>query len=104
MSAIHPDSAKILADLPLRPRPGLYVDAQADERGSFLIMQDRADDCGGTAIIGLACPEEDDEADWYLGCIECRAVVDEADSGMCRLCREDTTWQEQLHADEYWEV
>lgn len=99
-SDIHPDSAKILADLPLRPRTGLYVVRWPDAAGNLTILEEDADDCGSAGILGLAVPEE---GGWYLGCIECCAEVAQTDSGMCRRCREDAAWQEQVRADEYQE-
>lgn len=96
-SDVHPDSAKILADLPLRPRADLYVESRPDARGNFLVMEERADDVGCTALIGLAISEE---GGWYLGCIECRDEISEFDAGMCRRCREDAAEQEQVYAGE----
>jgi hypothetical protein len=90
----HPDSAKILAALPLRQRPDLYVDAGTDESGHLLILEassDPEDDSEG--IIGLAVRDDDG---WYLGCITCLQVIKEADSGMCRGCREDADYQDRI--------
>ncbi len=87
----HPDSAAILAALPLRPRPGLCVDPGQDETGHLVVL-DRADDPEeGDGIIGLAILGEDG---WYLGCITCEQEIEEADSGMCRSCRQDAEWHE----------
>jgi hypothetical protein len=92
----HPESAAILAALPLHPRPGLYVAAEPDAKGSLTVLECAPDDGAGDAICGLAVRDEDAVEDgWYLGCITCRAEIEEADAGMCRLCREDATWQEQ---------
>ncbi len=91
----HPDSAEILAALPLRQRPSLYIDAGTDESGHLLILEastDPEDDSEG--IIGLAIRDEDDGG-WYLGCITCKQEIGEADSGMCRPCRQDAEWQDQ---------
>ena len=90
----HPDSADILAALPLRQRPGLYVEAATDESGHLLILEastDPEDDSEG--IIGLAVKGDDG---WYLGCITCKQEIEEADSGMCRDCREDAEYQDRI--------
>jgi hypothetical protein len=100
-SDVHPDSAEILADLPLRARPSLYVEATANAHGNFLVLEEGPDDDGSAGIIGLAICGED--GNWYLGCIECRAEIEETDSGMCRLCREDAAWQEQARPERDWE-
>ncbi len=39
----HPDSAEILAVLPLRSRPGLYVDYAQDENEHLVILEESAD-------------------------------------------------------------
>jgi len=91
----HPDSAQILAALPLRPRPGLYIDLAPDETGHLLVLERTGDPEEGDGITGLAIRGEDG---WYLGCIGCRAEIGEADSGMCRPCRLDAEWQELQYA------
>ena len=82
-SAALPE-AEILAVLPLRPRPALYL--VPVPRSGDLMVQERGREGEGDAIIGLAVHDPDG---WYLGCIECRAEIEEADSGMCRPCRQD---------------
>jgi hypothetical protein len=87
--AAHPQSAQIVAALPLRRRSGLYVHPEPDSKGSLTIL-DRCEDASdgpSESIVGLAL--HDDEQGWYLGCIECRGEIEEADGGMCRPCRED---------------
>ena len=85
----HPDSAGIIAALPLRPRPGLYIDQAPDETGHLLVLEEPAD-----PIIGLAIRGEDG---WYLGCIECCGEIEEADSGMCRPCRADLAYEDEMY-------
>src|SRR5262245_12103218 len=82
------ESAEIIAALPLRHRPGLYIDPGPDGNGNLTVMERYDDPAEGRVelIVGLAIR---DENRWYLGCIRCRAEIGEADSGMCRPCRED---------------
>jgi len=88
-SAIHPDSAVVVAALPLRPRPGLYIDPALDRDGCFVVLEaaeSAGDSDAGDAIIGLAVPQGDS---YYLGCITCHGGIEEAEGGMCPPCRED---------------
>ncbi len=95
-AAPHPaspaHSAAILAALPLRPRPGLYLEPAQGRPGDLVVMERTEDPEEGDAIIGLAVRGEDG---WYLGCIGCRGEVEEADSGMCQPCRQDAAWQDE---------
>src|ERR1700761_7730672 len=78
----HPDSAAILAALPLRPRRGLYIAPQPDSKGALTILE-RPEDQGeetGEAIIGLAVH---DETGWYLACTGCQAEIEGGEGGMC---------------------
>jgi len=94
MTTAHPDSDAILAALPLRQRPALYIDAGTDETGHLLILEASADpEDGSEGIIGLAVKDGDG---WYLGCITCKQEIEEADSGMCRPCREDAEYQDRI--------
>ena len=94
--AAHPRSAEIIAALPLRQRPGLYLHPEPDAKGNLTVIEraDDPDDGQVEAIVGLALH---DERGWYLGCIECRDEIDEAAGGMCRPCREDRAHLEQTH-------
>ena len=89
MMQAFPGQDEILAALPLRPRPGLYIGQDTGRGGALLILEspDDPDDQGADAIIGLAVPGQG--GGWYLGCIECRAEIAQEDAGMCRPCRED---------------
>lgn len=79
--------AVIIAALPLRQRPTLYISPEPDRRGRLIIL-DSHDPEAGDALIGLAIP--DGQGGWYLGCIECAAEITETDSlAMCAPCREE---------------
>lgn len=94
--AAHPQAAEILAALPLRQRPGLYIHPRPDGNGNLTVL-DRDEDLDEgpvESIVGLAIC---DERGWYLGCIECRVEIEEADGGMCRPCREDLAVQDQMY-------
>ena len=97
--------AEIIAALPLRARPALYLDHanSVSNTGKLLVLEAPEDPDEGDGIIGLAMDAADG---WYLGCIECGTEVEEADSGMCLPCRQDAAWndQEQLYAQEQPEV
>jgi len=96
----HPQSAEILAALPLRQRPGLYIGAVPDHNGNLVIYKRHEDPDEGPAetIAGLAVRDGDG---WYLGCIECGGEVREAGAGMCVQCREDLALRDQEYvADE----
>lgn len=94
--AAHPQSAEILAALPLRVRPGLYIQPEPDVRGNLTVLDrdDDHDDSAAEAIVGLAIR---DQCGWYLGCIDCRAEIEEADGGMCRPCREELARKDLVH-------
>ncbi len=92
----------IIAALPLRPRPALYLEL-AQPRGALrpgdvLTILERGGPEEGDAIIGLAI--RDDDGSWYLGCIECRGGIEEADSGMCKPCRQDLAAQDAAYERE----
>jgi hypothetical protein len=91
-TARREEDAAIIAALPLRPRPGLYLDRD-DPRDDLLVLEDPAGPDDAETIIGLAVL--DGPGGWYLGCITCRDQIDEADAGMCRPCREDKARQEE---------
>jgi hypothetical protein len=57
-TAQFPGAAEILATLPLRPRPGLYIGPAQGKGGVLLILEEPSDrvDHGADAIIGLAVP------------------------------------------------
>lgn len=102
ISTTHPDSASILAALPLRPRPELYVEDAIDESGHLLILEsatpealEEGDD--SEVIIGLAVH---DENGWYLGCVTCKQEIAEEDSGMCAGCRSDAAFDQQFYAED----
>jgi hypothetical protein len=106
MTTTHPQSAEIIAALPLRPRPALYVEATPDARAtfrSFLILEtsDDPEDAGSASIIGLAVPDPAEGSGWYLGCIGCRAEIAEADSGMCQGCRVDKAFEDEQRYPEW---
>lgn len=82
----------IIAALPLRPRPGLYLDHD-DTRECPLVMEDPEDPEDGAAIIGLAVP--DGNGGYCLGCIGCQAEIAEEDAGMCLPCRQDIAWRDE---------
>lgn len=86
------EAGAILAVLPLHPRPGLYINPEPDAKGNLTVLELDADGDQGEAICGLAVRGDDG---WYLGCIECRAEIEESGAGMCRPCREDAAWLEQ---------
>jgi len=94
--AAHPQSAEILAALPLRQRPGLYIDPRPDGNGNLTVLDRDEDPDEGPAesIVGLAIR---DERGWYLGCIGCRAEIEEASGGMCRPCREDRAHEDLMY-------
>jgi hypothetical protein len=95
-AAAHPDSAAIVAALPLRPRAGLYIGPAPDTSGNLTVLErdEDPDDGSGESIVGLAIRGDDG---WYLGCIGCRDGISEADGGMCRPCREDLARQDQMY-------
>jgi hypothetical protein len=93
-TARREEDAAIIAALPLRPRPGLYLDRD-DTRDDLLVLEDPTGPEDADAIIGLAVP--DGQGGFYLGCITCRGEIDEADAGMCQPCREDEAWRDQQH-------
>jgi hypothetical protein len=98
--AAHPQSAEILAALPLRERPGLYIAAEPDRMGRLTILDRGQDPDDGPveSIVGLAIPNG---PGWYLACTECAGEIDEADGGMCRPCRQDMAARAQDYlADE----
>jgi hypothetical protein len=101
MPATHPQSAAILAALPLRQRPGLYIAAEPDSKGRLTIL-DRVqdpDDGPVESIVGLAIP--DGRGGWYLACTDCDGEIDEADGGVCLPCRQDMAARAQDYlADE----
>jgi hypothetical protein len=90
------EHSEIIAALPLRQRPGLYIDPAPDARGNLTVMEryEDPDDGPGESIVGLAARSEDG---WYLGCIRCRAEIDEAAGGMCRPCRKDLAREDLMH-------
>jgi hypothetical protein len=85
----------IIAALPLRSRPGLYIDPSPRADSALLILEEPSDpeDYGADAIIGLAVP--DGNGGWYLGCTECHGEIAEEDSGMCQPCRQDAAWHDE---------
>lgn len=93
--AAHPQSAEIIAALPIRQRPGLYLHPKPDAKGNMTVLDrgEDPDDGPVESIVGLALR---DELGWYLGCIECDGEIGEEDGGMCRPCREDRAYLEQL--------
>jgi hypothetical protein len=93
-TARREEDAAIIAALPLRARPGLYLDRD-DARDDLLVLEDPSGPEDAGAIIGLALP--DGPGGWYLGCITCRDEIEEADAGMCRPCREDEAWRDQQY-------
>lgn len=85
--ATHPRQAEILAALQLGQQACLYVKPDPGAGGDLTVLGGRDDPDEGPVewIVGLAIRDRDG---WYLGCIDCRGEIDEADSGMCRPCRE----------------
>lgn len=85
--ATHPQQAAILAALQLRQQARLYVTPDPAAGGDPTVLGQRDDPDEGPVewIVGLAIRDQDG---WYLGCIDCRGEIGEADSGMCRPCRE----------------
>lgn len=94
------DHAEILASLPLRPRPGLYLEpSHGQTRVAFLILEGASDPGDGDGIIGLAVPGEN--GGWYLGCIGCSGEITEEDSGMCQSCRRNAELDDLSARDGY---
>lgn len=86
------EDAVIIAALPLRPRPGLYLDHD-DTSGRLLILEFPEDPEDGSAIIGLAIP--DGKGGHYLGCTGCGEKIAEEAAGMCQWCRQDIAWRDE---------
>ena len=97
--AAHPKSAEILAALPLRQRPGLYIHLEPGAEGSLTVLDRDEDPDEGPveSIVGLAIR---DERGWHLGCIDCRAEIEEAGGGMCRPCREDRAREDLMYGSD----
>jgi hypothetical protein len=90
--ATHPQQAEILVGLQLRQQASFHVTPQPSTGRDLTVLGRRDDPDEGPIewIVGLAIRDQDG---WYLGCIDCRGEIGEADGGMCRPCRE-------LHARE----
>jgi hypothetical protein len=80
-------SAKILAALPLRLRPGLAAEPVPGRPGEAVIVERSGDPEDAGVILGLAVHDSGDN--WLLACVGCREEIDEADAGMCQPCREE---------------
>jgi hypothetical protein len=82
--ATHPQQAGILAALQLRQPASLYIKPDPGAEGDLTVLGRREDPDEGPVewIVGLAIRDQDG---WYL---DCRGEIGEADSGMCRPCRE----------------
>jgi len=91
--ATHPQQAGILAALQLLQPASLYIEPDPGAEGDLTVLGRREDPDEGPVewIVGLAIRDQDG---WYLGCIDCRGEIDEADSGMCRPCHEQRARQD----------
>ena len=90
--ATHPQQAEILAALHLRQQASLYIKPDPGAEGDLTVLGSSEDPDEGP-VEWIVCLAIRDQDGWYLGCIDCRGEIGEADSGMCRPCRE-------LHARE----
>ena len=80
------EQAAILAALDLATRASLRI--EVDAAGDLVVLAEQADEEEPeTWIVGLAL--HDPEDGWYLGCITCKAGIEECDSAMCQPCREN---------------
>lgn len=94
--ATHLQQAEILAALQLRQQARLYVKPDPGAGGDLTVLG-QGDDPGEGPVgwfVGLAIRDQDG---WYLGCIGCRGEIGEADSGMCRPCRERHAREDLMH-------
>ena len=94
--AIHPQQAEILAALQLRQQARLYVKPDPGAGGDLTVLGqgDEPDEGPVEWIVGLAIRDQDG---WYLGCIDCRGEINEADSGICQPCRERHAREDLMH-------
>lgn len=81
--------AEILASLPLRQRPELYIAHPPGAEGLLTIMERGTAEAEGVdGIVGLAL-NDDADGNWYLGCVVCSDQIEESDAGVCKPCRQD---------------